>query len=162
MWGPGSPPPSSLHCELVELQLVGLWSVDRMLHSVDRREVRWVIALSSTLAVPLVLEKVKAHDDTALQLGLPKAVGNDRADAAARRAASSLETPLFVDDLAPFGDPVEMVDGSGVAVSDMSRELAVWWWSRRQLSRKTRRQWLDKLYPPDQPMEWQLFNVIFH
>ena len=59
----------------------------------------------------------------------------------------------------PLGTRLRWWMGQG---GSLGRELAVWWWSRRQLSRKTRRQWLDKLYPPDQPMEWQLSNGIFH
>ena len=149
---------------LTALHLVsdwGRWAVDRMLRCADRREVHWVVSVACAQAVCPVLEKVKAHDARALELGHPKALGNDHADRVARCAASSPACPPFLVDLAPFGDPVELVDAAGVVVSDVEAALAALWWDRRQLSRSKRRPWLDALYPPDVPILWPPSLALF-
>jgi ribonuclease HI len=124
-------PRSSTHCELVALALGlqmdtsqiltdsltalhlvsgwGKWAVDRMLRCADRQEVRYVVSLACALAGCPRLEKVKAHDAQAVELGHPKALGNDQADRVARSAASSSSCPPFLVDLAPLWRP----SGSG-------------------------------------------------
>jgi hypothetical protein len=175
-------PRSSTHCELIALGLAlemdspqvltdslvslhllrgwGTWSVERMLHCADRREVRWLLSLAATRTPP-VLEKVAAHDAAALARGHPKAVGNDLADAAARSAASSEGVAVHVVDLTPFGDPVELVDATGTAVVDVSAALAQLWWDRRQTSRSVRRPWLDALYPAGMEIMWPVSTGTF-
>ena len=157
-------PPQMLTDSLAALHLIkgwGSWSVERMLHCADRREVRWLLTLAAGCP-QLVLEKVQAHDSAALALGHPKAVGNDSADHAARLAASSGDVPKFAVDLSPFGDPVELVDAGGAVVLDVRSAVASLWWERRQTSRSVRRPWLDKLYPLGEPLNWVASNVAFH
>ena len=176
-------PRSSTHCELVALGLGmqlcppvlltdsmaalqmlrgwGKWSTTRSLSCVDRREVRWVIAMARQNCICPTLEKVKAHDAQALELGHPKAVGNDKADKGARHAASSEEVSLFTVDLTPFGDPVEIVNAMGVAVQDVRQALAAAWWDRRHKACSSRRPWLEKLYPTGVAMNWTLSNGVF-
>ena len=178
-----SQPRSSTHCELVALGLGmqldtpmilsdsqvalrllkrwGLYSMGRMQECMDRREVRWVLSLARSRAVAPVLEKVKAHDASAVALGHPKAVGNDAADGAARLAASSTEVPLFTLDLSPHGDPVELLDQSGQLVSDVRSALKNLWWERRRQSCSARRPWMDKLYPQGVAINWPLSTVSF-
>ena len=109
------------------------------------------------------LEKVRAHDVHAVEVVHPKAVGNDVADAAARRTATAPGVPHFTVDISPFGDPVELVDGGGSVVHDVGLALAQLWWERRQVSRSRRRPWLDKLYPPppDVSLDWPLSTGCF-
>ena len=162
-------PRSSTQCELVALGLAlqqdsphvlsdslaalhmlrswAEWSLARRLRCPDRHEVRWVLSLASARSSPPLLEKVKAHDDHLLRLQHPKAVGNDLADAAARRATSETAPPLTVD-LAAFADPVSLLDAQGRVVEDVPGRVAAEWWERRQQSRSERRVWLDLLYPP--------------
>ena len=107
--------------------------MEQILCCADCREVRWVIYVALALGVCPVLEKVQAHDTDAITSGSPKAVGNDLDDSAAR-AATSAACPLLAVDLAPFGDPLELLDSSGAVVSDVSVRLAVAWWDRRRTS----------------------------
>ena len=175
-------PRSSTHCELVALGLGlqlgtshiltdslaalhtvkgwGCWPVERMLRCADRREVRWVLSLAASRP-PALLEKVLAHDSAALAMQHPKAVGNDLADAAARRAASSSGVPVFAEDLSTFGDPVEMLDGFGSLVSDVRGTLADVWWARRHSGRRRPRPFLDLLYPAGVPFLWMPSTALF-
>ena len=95
-------PRSSTHCELAALHLVQATGADqimtdslcalqlisgwhtltkaRILQCQERAEVRCFLAMWKGVAQPPVLEKVKAHDETGLELRLPKTVGNDRSD----------------------------------------------------------------------------------
>ena len=96
-------PRSSTHCELValnlalslaapqiltdsltSLRLISGWptySAARILRCADRVEVRWFMERAAGCASAAMLEKVKAHDEHGIELGHPKSVGNDRADA---------------------------------------------------------------------------------
>ena len=178
-----SQPRSSTHCELTALGLAmqlsppqiltdslaslymlrgwQSWSVERRLRCPDRREVRWVLSLATLCELAPVLEKVKAHDEALLRLGHPKAVGNDRADAAARRAATESDTPRFEVDLAPFADAVSLLDAAGRVVDDVEGQVSAIFWERRQTSRSKRRAWLDKLYPLDVAINWELSTGVF-
>jgi hypothetical protein len=117
--------------------------------------------LAALVAVVPLLEKVKAHDDEARDRGYPKAVGNATADEAARHAATSEQVTLFNVDLSPFGDPVVLVDAAGAEVAEVRAALAALWWERRQESRSVRRPWLDKLYPPEEEVLWDVSTGIF-
>jgi hypothetical protein len=167
-------PRSSVHCELVALGLGlqleapllisdslvalqtrhgwGSWSTDRVLRCPDRREVWWLLALAANRPLAPGLEKVKAHDVRALYLGHPKAVGNDSADQAACRAASSSEVPLSSVNLTPYGVAVELRDATGSLIPDVRAAVRALWWDRRQATRSVRRPWLDRVYPPDLPL----------
>ena len=176
-------PRSSTHCELAALGLAlqlhpvqvltdslvslhmlrgwGSWSVERRLRCPDRREVRWVLSLAALCQPAPVLEKVKAHDEALLRLQHPKAVGNDLADAAARSATTESGVPEFEVDLAPFADPVSLVDADGRVVEDVDGQVSALFWERRQMSRSKRRLWLDLLYPLDLTINWELSTGVF-
>ena len=134
-------PRSSTHCELVALCLAlslnpsqiltdslsslhlisawGQWPMARMLRCPDRVEVRQFLHLVAASTALPQLEKVTAHDAAALRLRHPKAVGNDMADASARRAASESGPALWLAEGGPFGDPVEMISASGARVTEV-------------------------------------------
>ena len=150
-------PPHVLSDSLAALTLLqswGRWSTQRILLSADRALVRQVIHLAQQLPSPPVLEKVKAHDDRALALQHPKAVGNDAADRWAKRAATEADHPTWPELSAPYDDPVIAVDASGLPVLDLRRQLAVIWWDRRHRSMAQARPLLDRLYPRDVMVDW--------
>ena len=169
LWVKVPAPRSSTHCELVALCLAmafdppqvlsdsltslsmvkgwGAWSASRILKCADRAEVRRLLHMAKECSQAPLLEKVKAHDEKALELGVPKAVGNDRADQLAKRAAHDAEAPVWEEDPAPFGDPVELLDAGGKWVPEVRTSLSECWW-RRCLSKRSRpRRRLDALYP---------------
>ena len=178
-------PRSSTHCELVALCLAlslspvpsqiltdslaslhlalgwGRWSVARTLRCADRVEIRQLVYMASQLPVVPVLEKVKAHDKAAIDAGHPKAIGNDLADQQARRAAKEPGHPVWKSAAGHFGDPVEILDVSGMVVMDVVSAVhrARWSHSHRQLVRG--RPWFMELYPVDEPIDWQLSSGIF-
>lgn len=112
-----SSPRSSTHCELAALVLAlqmeprqilsdslaaltmvarwGTWSMRRLLACRDRVEVRQFLDNAAKLAVAPALGKVKAHDIHAVELGHPRAVGNDLADRAAKRATLGAGVQLW-------------------------------------------------------------------
>ena len=99
---------------LTSLRLLSGWplySTARTLRCADRVEVRRVLHLAASHAHAPLLEKVKAHDDRALELGHPKAVGNDRADQLAKQAACDASIPELGVQFDQFEDPVLLVDG---------------------------------------------------
>ena len=53
-----------------------------------------MLQLAGGCAAALILEKVKAHDEHAIALGHPKAVGNDLADHHAKAAATGGGVPV--------------------------------------------------------------------
>ena len=61
--------------------------VAHQLRCADRVEVRQVLAAVKACIGQPTLEKVRAHDDRGLRLGLEKAIGNDVVDALVKRAA---------------------------------------------------------------------------
>jgi hypothetical protein len=178
-----SQPRSSTHCELVALCLAlslqpsqiltdslgslhlisawGHWPATRTLRCPDRVEVRQFLYMAAASPTLPVLEKVTAHDAAALRLRHPKAVGNDAADASARRAASESGHALWLAEGGPFGDPVEVVSASGARVVDVCHGLADFWWLQRLSIRRSRREWLDLLYPPAVPLNWAASTAIF-
>ena len=175
-------PRSSTHCELAalclaldlnpshiltdslcSLQLIsgwGRWSSARMLRCPDRVEVRRFLSRTPS-SPPLSLEKVTAHDDAAVRLGHPKAVGNALADASARRAASEPGLPVWAGDEGLFGDPVKVFSGGGEVIQDVLAGLCEFWWRRRLASRSVRREWLDLLYPSTVSIDWVASSWIF-
>ena len=99
---------------LTSLHLVRGWGAfptARALGCADRVEVRQFLHAASAAGISPTLEKVKAHDERAIELGHPKAAGNDRADQLAGQA-SATGAPWRPDAVA-FGDPVELVDDAG-------------------------------------------------
>jgi hypothetical protein len=106
------------------------------------------------------LEKVKAHNDEWLQRGHPMAVGNDLADALAKRAAMEDDVPAWPQPAAVFCDPVELVDDNGAAV-DVPAMFGTAWWQRCRRRRKRPRRWLGELYQEDLPIAWEMSNYIF-
>ena len=150
-------PPHILTDSLASLSMLqswGRWSPQRILLTTDRALVRHVIHLAEQLASPPVLEKVKAHDDRAIALQHPKAVGNDTADRWAKRAANEATHPLWRDMSAPYDDPVLAVDALGLPVWDIGRQLAEIWWDRRHRTTARARPLLERLYPRDRPVDW--------
>ena len=87
--------------------------------------------MAATRAAAPLLEKVQAHNEAWLRLQHPKAVGNDSADASARRAASDSGVPVFDVDLSVFDNPVSILDASGREVDDVQGGIAALWWDRR-------------------------------
>ena len=178
-------PRSSTHCELVALCLAlsldptppqvltdsltslrlalgwGCWPVARTLQCADRVEVRQLVHMGALLALPPVLEKVKAHNEAALAAGHPKAVGNDAADHLARRAAVEPGHPVWGAAAGLFGDPVELVDAAGDVVLTVLPALRRdnWALCRRRLV--LGRPWFAALFPSDVPMDWALSSGIF-
>ena len=158
-------PPVIITDSLVALQLLRGWSTlspQRILNCSDRHEVRWVLSLAAAQSPAPSLEKIKAHDQRALDLGHPKAIGNNLADQAARSAATLPSCPQFHIDLSPFHDPVELLDASGAPVLGVKDALQMLWWERRQQSCSSRRPWMNQLYPTAVPLDWPLSTIAFH
>ena len=176
-------PRSSTHCELValalamglgtpqvvtdsltSLELLSRWpllSAARILRCADRVEVRRVLHLAAGLVRAPQLEKVKAHDEQALKMGHPKAVGNDRADHFAKQAASEAGVPELNLSLAEFEDPVLLLDGAGQIVRDVSRALHFVDWRGRGSLPHRARPMLDLLYPIGLGIDWGCSAGIF-
>ena len=176
-------PRSSTHCELValalamglgtpqvvtdsltSLELLSRWpllSAARILRCADRVEVRRVLHLAAGLVRAPQLEKVKAHDEQALKMGHPKAVGNDRADHFAKQAASEAGVPELKMSLAEFEDPVLLLDGAGQIVRDVSRALHFVDWRGRGSLPHRARPMLDLLYPIGLGIDWGCSAGIF-
>ena len=176
-------PRSSTHCELVALLLAlelsptqiltdslvaltmlrnwGCWSALRTLQSPDRVEVRRFVHQVHQLAVLPELVKVKAHDDDAIRLGHPRAVGNDLADCWAKRAATESGHEAWTEPVGLYGDPVELLDAAGAAVMEVRGALAKLWWDRRRRSRSRARPILEQLYPVNVPVDWAVSTGIF-
>lgn len=53
-------------------------------------------------------EKVKAHDEDPLKLGVPKTVGNTEADRQAKQAVKEQTGPEWQGETAEYGDPMEL------------------------------------------------------
>ena len=176
-------PRSSTHCELVALNLAlrlqppailtdslaslsmlrwwGTWSTARTLACPDRVELREAIHTASLAPIPATLEKVKAHQEAALAAGWPKAVGNDLADTWAKRAAMAPDSQRWVPDFLRFGDPVELVDASGLVVLDILSAFQQAWWVRSQQRVVARRPLMNALYPPGLAIDWTATSGIF-
>ena len=143
------------------LQSWGTWSTQRTLQNPDRALVRHVIHQANQLASLPLLEKVKAHDDQALAMGHPKAVGNDAADTWAKRAATETGHTLWSGTTALHDDPVIAVDRDGLPVRDFTHNLAKIWWERRHRSTAQARPLLEWLYPRDVDIAWGPSTSIF-
>jgi len=124
-------PRSSTHCELVGLSLaMGLepteiitdslaalrllkgWGraempTNNMTEHPDRRLVRRLLE-EAKAAGYRTLEKVKAHDEGAIDAGVPKAAGNAEADRQAKQAVKEQAGPEWQGEVAEFGDPMEL------------------------------------------------------
>ena len=176
-------PRSSTQCELVALTLAlemqplqvltdslaaltmlrnwGRWPPQRVLQSPDRVEVRRFLHRARELGVLPQVVKVKAHDEEAIRLGHPRAVGNDEADACARQAAVEEGHSVWSGEAGPHGDPVELLDGGGKPVLEVRRALEEVWWARRLRSKAQARPWLERLYPPDVCLDWAASTGVF-
>ena len=176
-------PRSSTHCELVALALAmdlepphiltdslaalhllrswRTWSVQRVLQTVDRTLVRLVLHLAGQLRTPPRLEKVKAHDEAALAIGHPKAVGNDSADGWAKRAATEPGHAIWSEAGTLHGDPVTLEDLAGSPVVDVRRDFAAAWWTRRHRSTARARVMLERMFPSGVEVAWAASNSIF-
>ena len=101
-------PPQILTDSLSALHLVRGWGckpIAKVLQCADRVEVRQLITTAMASGHPPLMEKVKAHDQQAIDIGHPKAVGNDLADSCAGCAATGLFLP-WLPDSQLFGGPV--------------------------------------------------------
>lgn len=174
---------SSTHCELVALALSmeqrptqvltdslcalmllrgwPTWSTARQLRCLDRVEVRQVLVAAANCPSPPLLEKVQAHNEEALRLGVPKAVGNDKADFWAKRAAreeghATWNEPPGGPMFGPCGDPVLLLDASGGPVLNVDRAFWLAWWrrSRARWAASGPRARLDLIFPPDMTFDW--------
>jgi len=178
-------PRSSTHCELVALGLgltleteqlltdfltaLGMlkswaeWPAARVLSCGDRVDVRRPLHLAGRRATFPMLEKVKAHDERAIDAGVPKGDGNDAVDQCAKRAATEDVVSQWGMDGAPFRDPVEVVDTARAVALDVSAELgAVWWRECRGPKRRGRgRGWLNLLHPEDVAVDVAASMAIF-
>jgi ribonuclease HI len=181
-WAKVEAPRSSTHCELAALCLAlgfdtplvlsdsltalrmirswGTWSTARVLRCHDRAEVRRFMHFAIQRTAAPRLEKVKAHNSEWLQLGHPMAVGNDLADALAKRAASEDGVPLWPQPEEAFRDPLELLDMRG-AVVDVPTMFEAAWWRRCRRRRKQPRRWLDELYRDELPIDWKFSAYIF-
>ena len=160
-----SPPPSRIITDsLASLQLIqcwGTWPTSRHLRCADRVEVRQFLSTAMSLAQAPVLEKVKAHNDTAVADGHPQSVGNDRADELARLAAEDPLQPVWDSAAGPFGDPVLLLDATDDVVVDVRSSLLRDWWSARRSRLAARRPWFSSLLPEEIPLHLPLSTAIF-
>ena len=169
-------PRSSTHCELVALNLAlqlrpsqiltdslaalmmlqrwGSWPPQRTLCTLDRVEVRSFLHEVRALGQLPQLVKVKAHDEAALRIGHPRAVGNDQADALAKRATTEAGHLVWVSPEGPHGDPVGLVGADGRLIGDVQGALEEVWWARRHRSQAKSRPWLECLGPRGGGCKW--------
>jgi hypothetical protein len=105
---------------------------------------------------PPTLEKVKAHDDAALRLGHPKALGNDLADKFAKKAAAGIDVPVWSVDSSEFEDPVRLLDSSGSVILVVQQAFPLAFWQSARAARRRPRQWLDLVYDPQHPVLWDI------
>jgi hypothetical protein len=105
---------------------------------------------------PPTLEKVKAHDDAALRLGHPKALGNDLADKFAKKAAAGIDVPVWNVDSSEFEDPVRLLDSSGSVILVVQQAFPLAFWQSARAARRRPHQWLDLVYDPQHPVLWDI------
>ena len=125
------------------------------------RELCHFLHLAASLPSPPSLEKVKAHDDAAISIGHPKALGNDAADRCARKASSSPSVPLWDPVDRPFRDAVEFRDAAGLPILNVEVALTRDWWIQASQSCTARRPRLAALYPSSIDIDWSASCVIF-
>ena len=165
-------PTQILTDSLCSLQLVRGWgtmSESRRLLCHDRAEVRGLLdaaALAARICLP-VREKVRAHDELGVQLGAPKALGNDVVDGLAKRAAAgttspSVRAPAAEPLLGKYGDPVVLLAADGTVVSDVVQSFHRAWW-RRCWTRPARRPRprLDALFAAGLSYDWKASVGVF-
>jgi hypothetical protein len=156
--------PQILTDSLTSLRLLLGWhcySTSRVLRCADRVEVRRVLHLAASCERAPVLEKVKAHDEHGIEIGYPKAVGNDQADRSAKLAATRVDMPEIAMDLMPFEDPVLLKDGAGRVIRDVAAALETVDWRRRGLAPRRVRPLLDLLYPSGVLIDWRSSTFVF-
>jgi len=156
-------PSSSTQCELVALSLVGQFAPPpsmvltdslvslQLLHSWGRRSLRAILACPERAEVrrflhhwqgspaPPVLVKVKAHDTLAIQIGDPRACGNDLVDGLAKQAASVSGAAVGCADDMRFADAVLLQDSNGGVITDLDAAITAFWWSARRSDGAARR-----------------------
>ena len=111
--------------------------------------------------MPPILEKVKVHNERAIELGHPKAVGNDLADHHAKVAALGSDVPVAAWDPSPLEDAVLLHDSAGAVIRDVEKGLrAMDWRARESMPRRTRPV-LDLMYPRTLEVYWGTSVTIF-
>ena len=106
-----------------------------------------------------VLEKVKAHDETGLELRMPKTVGNDRADRLAGLAVT--DATVQWQEQAPFADPLRLRNSEGAWVVAIQDEVVLRRWGKSGAEAGKYRPWLNLLYPPGRRIDWRRSKGIF-
>ena len=157
-------PPQVLTDSLCSLQLLQRWHLfppARVLLCPHRVSVRQLLSMASQCPSPPLLEKVLAHNSVGIQLGHPKSLGNDEADRAAAIAAATPTVGTWTPNESLFGDPVELHDATGRWVTCVQQVLLGQWWRRQMAGQRSRRQWLQQLYPDHVQVDWTLSTVIF-
>ena len=151
---------------LCALQLLRSWH-RRTAHQVlgcDLRVlVRLVVGSARACFAPPPLEKVRAHDEGGIAGGVPKAVGNDRADFWAKQAARGEAPETWRAPPRRFGDAVELLDAGGVPVVNVARAFGDSWWQR------ARRTWmapgsssrLEGIFPIGLAVDWAASVGVF-
>ena len=140
---------------LCSLQLIQSWgarSTAQVLSTPDRLEVRQFLYAWDAHPSPPRLEKVKAHDEAGRLAGNLKTMGNEMADALAKRAAAPEVTAFSVD--RRFADAVEIFDSADQPVLNL-KVLEDLWWSRQRSLGATRRAWIGILYPETFSFDWE-------
>lgn len=149
---------------LTSLRLLRGWPtyfVARVLRCADRVEVRRVLQLAASCAAPPILEKVQAHDVRAVELGHPKAVGNDREDFHANTAALNNGMTAMEWDPLSLEDAVLFRDSVGSVVRDVRQGLAKVNWRSWGSAPRRLCPLMDLLYPGALDVDWGASTVIF-
>jgi len=139
---------------LPALRLLKAWGraempAKRMTEHPDRRLVRRLLKEAKEAGFPTT-EKVKAHDERALEAPVPKAVGNTEADRQAKRAVKERAGPGWQGEGDEFGDPMELRTKSGALVNDWKTEFERAAWAKMRSARSALRApkpVLERLYP---------------
>jgi len=87
--------------------------------------VRLVVGMACGCFVPPLLENLRAHDDEAVSRGVPKAVGNDRADFWAKRAAGGAESETWTATAKRYGDAVELLEVDNFPILSVATTFAL-------------------------------------
>ena len=138
------------------------WGVARRLKCEDRAEVRAVLWKAAEGRMQR-LEKVKAHRTDVAAKADPKALWNEKADAAAGRAADSGGVGTATcEELHEFEDVVQVRDGGGRWLRVVGKEVEECWWEKQKGAVVTRRpETLGKMFPPGVKIWWKVSNRMF-
>ena len=138
------------------------WGVARRLKCEDRAEVKAVLWKAAEGRLQR-LEKVKAHRTDVAAKADPKALWNEKADAAAGRAADSGGVGTATcEELHEFEDVVQVRDGGGRWLRVVGKEVEECWWEKQKGAVVTRRpETLGKMFPPGVKIWWKVSNRMF-